>query len=71
MAFLALQAAEAGYQVLVMTEASRTFDAAASPTEEAPIMRALRFDRTGSLDGLGVATIDRPVPGAGEALVRV
>jgi len=34
-------------------------------------MRALRFDRTGSLDSLGVATIDRPVPGAGEVLVRV
>jgi NADPH:quinone reductase len=34
-------------------------------------MRALRFARTGSLENLGVETIDRPVPRAGEVLVRV
>jgi NADPH:quinone reductase len=34
-------------------------------------MRALRFARTGSLENLTVETIDRPVPRAGEALVRV
>jgi NADPH2:quinone reductase len=35
------------------------------------IMRALRFARTGALENLGVEIIDRPVPGPGEALVRV
>jgi NADPH:quinone reductase len=35
------------------------------------MMRALRFARTGSLDKLSVDTVDRPVPGPGEALVRV
>ncbi|MGB0070743.1 MAG: zinc-binding alcohol dehydrogenase family protein, partial [Isosphaeraceae bacterium] len=34
-------------------------------------MRALRFARTGSLENLGVETMDRPVPRAGEVLVRV
>ena len=34
-------------------------------------MRALRFARTGSLENLGVESIDPPVPGAGEVLVRV
>jgi NADPH2:quinone reductase len=34
-------------------------------------MRALRFARTGALENLGVEIIDRPVPGPGEALVRV
>src|SRR3954452_12005913 len=63
---------EAGYEVFVMTDASGTFDAVMSPsTEEASIMRALRFARTSSLDNLDVATIDRPVPLAGEVLVRV
>jgi NADPH:quinone reductase-like Zn-dependent oxidoreductase len=35
------------------------------------MMRALRYARTGSLDNLSVDTVDRPVPGPGEALVRV
>jgi NADPH2:quinone reductase len=34
-------------------------------------MRSLRFAQTGSLDNHGVASIDRPVPLAGEVLVRV
>jgi NADPH2:quinone reductase len=34
-------------------------------------MRALRFARTGSLDNLRVEGMDRPVPLAGEVLVRV
>jgi NADPH2:quinone reductase len=39
--------------------------------EDLTIMRALRFARTGSLDNLGVAGMDRPVPLDGEVLVRV
>ena len=35
------------------------------------MMRALRFARTGSIENLSVETIDRPVPGPGEVLVRV
>jgi NADPH:quinone reductase len=34
-------------------------------------MRALRFDKTGSLDELGIRDIPAPVPAAGEVLVRV
>jgi hypothetical protein len=34
-------------------------------------MRALRFARAGSIDNLSMDIIDRPVPGPGEALVRV
>jgi NADPH:quinone reductase len=34
-------------------------------------MRALRFEQTGSLAGLKVATVDIPVPGQGEVLVKV
>jgi NADPH:quinone reductase len=35
------------------------------------MMRALRFARTGSIENLRVETIDRPIPGPGEVLVRV
>jgi len=34
-------------------------------------MRALRFEQMGSLSGLKVATVDLPVPGPGEVLVKV
>ena len=34
-------------------------------------MKALRFDRTGSLDALRVIEMETPVPGESEALVRV
>jgi NADPH:quinone reductase len=34
-------------------------------------MRALRFEQTGSLTGLKVATVDIPVPGQGDVLVKV
>lgn len=34
-------------------------------------MRALRFDKTGSLDDLKVADVAQPVPGEGEVLVQV
>jgi NADPH:quinone reductase-like Zn-dependent oxidoreductase len=34
-------------------------------------MRALRFEQTGSLSGLKVATVDTPVPGRGAVLVKV
>lgn len=34
-------------------------------------MKALRFDRTGSLDALRVVEMETPVPGEDEALVRV
>ncbi len=35
------------------------------------MMRALRFARTGSLENLGMESIDPPVPEAGEVSVRV
>jgi NADPH:quinone reductase-like Zn-dependent oxidoreductase len=34
-------------------------------------MKALRFSRTGSLDYLAVADVERPVPAPGEVLIRV
>jgi NADPH:quinone reductase-like Zn-dependent oxidoreductase len=34
-------------------------------------MRALRFEKTGSLDGLAVVEMPRPVAGAGEVLVQI
>jgi len=34
-------------------------------------MRALRFDKTGSLDDLKLAEVARPAPGQGEVLVRI
>ena len=34
-------------------------------------MKALRFDRFGSLDALQLVELDTPLPGASEALVRV
>ncbi len=36
-----------------------------------PAMRALRFEKTGSLDDLKLADLARPAPGEGEALVQV
>jgi hypothetical protein len=38
-----------------------------STSEEATIMRALRFAGTGALDNPDVARMDRPVPLAGES----
>ncbi len=34
-------------------------------------MRALRFEKTGSLDQLKIVDIPRPIPATGEALVQV
>jgi len=34
-------------------------------------MKALRFEKTGSLDGLTIETVPEPVSGTAEALVRV
>ena len=41
------------------------------PDRTARVPRAVRFDRYGDLDVLNVVQVERPVPGAGQALVRV
>lgn len=34
-------------------------------------MQALKFEKTGSLDGLSLVSVDKPILRPGEALVRV